>query len=786
MSFSYANPTSGPSAGGIGWFNFGNLTINPGDSLIGLTGTLNNGSTVTFDITSPAVSYVPFTASTPTGDFGNTQYTGLLGNTVLRTPLRSSYPTASTLQISNIVVKDSLGNPITNYTAVIADGESTNAFPQYTEVWTWLTNGGNWALFDTIGSNPPALAGIGTNTVTITGINQSSAAAYVTTSLSPSAMTLSVFGRQGIAIGFAVTKLTLQKSVGERIDPADQFVLNIAGTPNSQVTTTGSADGIQTEKAIVDAIPGSTFTLTEAMAPGSVSTLSQYTVVTSAANATPAGTVPVIGALPINFTVALGDDVTYTILNAAPETFTKTVDKANADVGDVLTYTVTVNNPNNFTVNNVLVTDATPAGTTYLGNLTVSAPYTGNSPATGITITSIGPDDAVTLSWQVQVNNVSPIPNPITNLANVTVPGGTSGITNVVTTAVKHAFVSIGKTVDKANANVGDILTYTLTLNNVGNVAANNVVVNDSIPAGTTYVAGSVTSNVAFSGTPASGITLTGAIPSGGSATITYKVLVGSSIPSINPIPNTAALTYAYTVDPASPNGVKVAKTSNTVNTQVSNAALTVVKNVDKTLAYIGDKITYQLAVTNTGNVPANNVVISDPVPNGAIYVAGSLAANVAFTGSPMTAITLTNAIAAGETVSISFQIEITAVPNPNPIVNVAKAAFTYTVNPLAPDSSSGNSASNAVSTVVFANNYSQQISDLIHSIALEEAAIANIANAEGAKIQKMLALPGVTANQLLCVNKSVCDMLEALTTLESVLKQKLNSVDCQINPSCL
>ena len=31
MSFSYANPTSGPSAGGIGWFNFGNLTIHPGD-----------------------------------------------------------------------------------------------------------------------------------------------------------------------------------------------------------------------------------------------------------------------------------------------------------------------------------------------------------------------------------------------------------------------------------------------------------------------------------------------------------------------------------------------------------------------------------------------------------------------------------------------------------------------------------------------------------------------------------------------------------------------------------
>ena len=40
MSFSYANPTSGPSAGGIEWFDFGNLTLNDGDTVTGVTGTL--------------------------------------------------------------------------------------------------------------------------------------------------------------------------------------------------------------------------------------------------------------------------------------------------------------------------------------------------------------------------------------------------------------------------------------------------------------------------------------------------------------------------------------------------------------------------------------------------------------------------------------------------------------------------------------------------------------------------------------------------------------------------
>lgn len=200
MTFSYANPTSGPSAGGIGWFNFGNLVLKPGDSYTGLTGTLNDGSTVTFDLSSPAASYVQFDAVPVNSNFGITQYSGLLGNVILYSPIRSAYPAASIIIINNIVVKDNLGNPISNYTAVVADGESTNSFPQYTESWTWTTTGGNWKLFDTIGGNAPLLAGVGTPTAVITGVNQSAAASYVLTSQSPSSLTLSTIGREGVPL----------------------------------------------------------------------------------------------------------------------------------------------------------------------------------------------------------------------------------------------------------------------------------------------------------------------------------------------------------------------------------------------------------------------------------------------------------------------------------------------------------------------------------------------------------------------------------------------------------
>ncbi|MEG1732923.1 MAG: hypothetical protein RR252_07220, partial [Longicatena sp.] len=149
MSFVYANPGSGPSAGGIGWFDFGSLTLQPGQVVTGLSGTLSDGSVVSFDATSLPSSIVPLIA-TPTpllySYFGSAGYTGIVGNVAMFTPLLPSYSGPTTLEISNIVVKDVNGNIVTNYTGVVADAESTNKFPQYTEYLKFTTTGTPWNL----------------------------------------------------------------------------------------------------------------------------------------------------------------------------------------------------------------------------------------------------------------------------------------------------------------------------------------------------------------------------------------------------------------------------------------------------------------------------------------------------------------------------------------------------------------------------------------------------------------------------------------------------------------
>ena len=74
--------------------------------------------------------------------------------------------------------------------------------------------------------------------------------------------------------------------------------------------------------------------------------------------------------------------------------------------------------------------------------------------------------------------------------------------------------------------------------------------------------------------------------------------------------------------------------------------------------------------------------------------------------------------------------------------------------------------------------------SSLFQSIALEETAISHILNAEGEKIQKMVALPDVTPEVLLATNKSVESMVNAVSRLEMILQSKLSSFnDCLCPP---
>ncbi len=70
-----------------------------------------------------------------------------------------------------------------------------------------------------------------------------------------------------------------------------------------------------------------------------------------------------------------------------------------------------------------------------------------------------------------------------------------------------------------------------------------------------------------------------------------------------------------------------------------------------------------------------------------------------------------------------------------------------------------------------------QAITDLIESVALEQAALSHILNAEGEKLQAYLAMPDQTPGSLLKINSSVKKTVDAITQLEMILQGKINLI---------
>lgn len=80
-----------------------------------------------------------------------------------------------------------------------------------------------------------------------------------------------------------------------------------------------------------------------------------------------------------------------------------------------------------------------------------------------------------------------------------------------------------------------------------------------------------------------------------------------------------------------------------------------------------------------------------------------------------------------------------------------------------------------------------QAISDIIESVALQEAALSHILNAEGEKIQKYTSTQAnPTHQELMEVNNSVKDMVKAITNLEMTLYNKLDLFNACLCTDCI
>ncbi|WP_226546373.1 DUF11 domain-containing protein [Bacillus thuringiensis] len=398
-----------------------------------------------------------------------------------------------------------------------------------------------------------------------------------------------------------------------------------------------------------------------------------------------------------------------TQINLADINGTKSVNKIFTDIGETLTYSISLANIGNIAATNVIYTDPIPSGTTFIpGSVTVNGvTQAGANPANGVSIGTIAANSTTTVSFQVLVPSI-PQTNPILNSGTTTyqyipVPNqpAVSGTdtTNTVSTQVNNATVTMTKAVDKNFADIGDTLTYTVSFTGTGNTNANNVIFTDIIPTGTTFVLNSLTidGTTQVGANPANGVNI-GSIPTGTTKNVSFQVVV-NTIPASNTVSNGSSASYQYTVNPSQSPIIKNIS-SNLVSTQINNANVTLTKSTNKQFATIGETISYTILITNSGNTAATNVQLTDPLPNGTILTAGTVTLNGVLQNVDSLIALPIGTIPGGATVTLSFQVTVINITAQNPIINNAFASYLYTVNPsLPPTSKTANS--NAVTSAI-------------------------------------------------------------------------------------
>src|SRR5262249_54408422 len=143
-----------------------------------------------------------------------------------------------------------------------------------------------------------------------------------------------------------------------------------------------------------------------------------------------------------------------------------------------------------------------------------------------------------------------------------------------------EADLALGKTVSDPTPNVGDTVTFTVTLTNTGPAAATNVTVTDLLPAGLRLVS-AVSSQGTFAA--AMGLRTVGSLANAAQATLPLQATVVSP----DALTNTATISHADQFAPNTANNT--ARATETPQ----QADLRVSKAVDKPTPNVGDTITF-------------------------------------------------------------------------------------------------------------------------------------------------------------------------------------------------
>ncbi|VIF17781.1 cell surface protein [Clostridioides difficile] len=325
------------------------------------------------------------------------------------------------------------------------------------------------------------------------------------------------------------------------------------------------------------------------------------------------------------------DDVS--LREIAVPTFTpiKTSNTETANVGDIITYTVTLDNTCDSPLTNVFFRDLIPNGLEFIpGTVTVDGvSVPGVDPNTGFPLPDIGGGTGVEVTFDAVVESI-PNPNPTNNIANIDysytpveggIPNDFSVDSNPVPVEVVSADIEVTKLSEPTIVNPGEELIYTIKVVNNGPFPSENVVLTDDLPASIINPEYSLDGGVTFQ--PWNGSLNIGTLEVGETKVIIIRGIVNPSTVGI--ITNTAVVS-STTADPNLNNN------TSTIETEVNLLAdILVMKTAEPNSAVPGTLLRYTIQVENLGPANAENVILNDDIPASIINPEYSLDGGASF-----------------------------------------------------------------------------------------------------------------------------------------------------------
>jgi uncharacterized repeat protein (TIGR01451 family) len=281
---------------------------------------------------------------------------------------------------------------------------------------------------------------------------------------------------------------------------------------------------------------------------------------------------------------------------------TKLVNDATPNRGTNMTFTIEVENLGPDAATNAEITDALPAGLTLVSANASAGAYVS---ATGKwTIPTLANTVKATLTIVATATGDAAITNTarITKLDQFDPATGNNVSQALVTPQIAN--LSVTKSVNNTKPAANELLTYTIIVRNAGPSTARAVRVNESLPAGLTYVSNSTSVGAFDAGT---GVWTVGDLANGAQATLTLSARYTA--------PGTV-VTNSVSVTSTTPD-------SDTTNNAASQAVpsdgpdLTIVKRALPG-AIQGGSVTYEFVVSNVGGAASiGEVTITDVFPAG-------------------------------------------------------------------------------------------------------------------------------------------------------------------------